>query len=503
MVRVYIHGRPQGQDIWCISPAPNDEFYLNPFLDSKIGENMNAVLQVDMWHKNAYYSYIHRRNVVEKGDRPNAYFAITICFEKQYCTHVATLYELLDTIYKQLCLNNLIEKSDEQERFLVAQFQEKESVLVQITNVIQQNIEKYISNSLQTIEGTQDTISTQIKTYSTLDVDSPQFIADCATNRVLVSSSYSSKDKLPIELKKQIAVIETKKQKAETDRDTWQAKAEHQQSENEALTAKQKQLQEQIQNLQQQVATIKGSLAKEYQEQISKLQTSLKNLEQEQNRLNKELTQEKQQKRNLQEQNDSLQRKIKQLQQGKPDIIRPEPMPSDFDIFDIKEQLHKIKNDIRRMAGRFRFSNTAITMVATLLNSVLLIATIVLCCLGMQKIDNSDNSKDNNVATESTTTNQKPQYVQQVQELPIELLPDYSNVKIDIKELKGPKLKVGQKYTIVLKNANNPENYKWKVDGNDAVVDKDLLIVNSAGEITIKCIDTHNYIVKQRKISAE
>ena len=92
MIKVFIHGRPQGQDIWSAAPVANDKFYLNPFLDSRIGENMNSVMQIDVWQNNTYYSYIHRKNIVEKGNRPGAYFAITICFEKHLCTQVALLY---------------------------------------------------------------------------------------------------------------------------------------------------------------------------------------------------------------------------------------------------------------------------------------------------------------------------------------------------------------------------------------------------------------------------
>lgn len=275
MIRVYIHGRPQGQDTWSAAPAPNDKFYLNPFLDSRIGEDMNAVMQVDIWQENSYYSYIHRKNVLEKGNRLSAYFAITVCFEKQVCTQVATLYDLLESVYTQLCLNNLIEKVGKQERFLVAQFKEQESLLRQITSVIQQNVDKYIAGTLNTISNKGvDTTKSAIKFYSTVDVDSPQFVTDCNNNRILISPDYSSKDKLPVELKQKISVLESQMQQVEGERNLWQSKAEHQQRENQVLTDKQKQLQEQIQTLQQQVSEIKGELAKQYQFQIEKLQNS-------------------------------------------------------------------------------------------------------------------------------------------------------------------------------------------------------------------------------------
>ena len=406
MVRVYIHGRPQGQDIWCKSPAQDDEFYLNPFLDSKIGEDMNAVLQVDMWHQNAYYSYIHRRNVVEKGNRPNAYFALTVCFERQYCTQVATLYELLETIYKQLCLNNIIEKSGDQEHFLVAQFQEKESVLVQITNIIQQNIEKYISNSSETIKSKQDTISTQIKSYSTVDVDSPQFITDCLAQRVLVSPSIMTKDRLPQELQQKIIAIEAQKAEVLKEKNRWQLEAEHSQEENTALTRKQKELQEQVAELQKQINFIKDEVRREYQAQIKQLQNDRSTLQSSNNNLNKQLRQERSAKTDLLNQVQDLKKRLKQLQNSRlhdnrdnvtePDDETPQPIKV--------SAIVELKNFFRRMAGRFPHIWLQLAIAVNVLNTGILVILLVIL-LGNAKTRN-DGVLENSKAKQDTTIEQ-------------------------------------------------------------------------------------------------
>ena len=431
MVRVYIHGRPQGQDIWCKSPAQDDEFYLNPFLDSKIGEDMNAVLQVDMWHQNAYYSYIHRRNVVEKGNRPNAYFALTVCFERQYCTQVATLYELLETIYKQLCLNNIIEKSGDQEHFLVAQFQEKESVLVQITNIIQQNIEKYISNSSETIKSKQDTISTQIKSYSTVDVDSPQFITDCLAQRVLVSPSIMTKDRLPQELQQKIIAIEAQKAEVLKEKNRWQLEAEHSQEENTALTRKQKELQEQVAELQKQINFIKDEVRREYQAQIKQLQNDRSTLQSSNNNLNNQLRQERSAKTDLLNQVQDLKKRLKQLQNSRlhdnrdnvtePDDETPQPIAADMSVA-YSEQVKvtepddetpqpievsaivELKNFFRRMAGRFPHIWLQLAIAVNVLNTGILVILLVIL-LGNAKTRN-DGVLENSKAKQDTTIEQ-------------------------------------------------------------------------------------------------
>ena len=362
MTRIYIHGRPQGQDAWSAAPAPNDKFYLNPFLDSKIGEDINAVMQVDVWQNNSYYSYIHRKSVFEKGNRPSAYFAITVCFEKQLCTQVATLYNLLESVYSQILLNNVIEKNGDQERFLVAQLKEKETVLIQASNVILQNIEKYIASGLTAIDKAIDTTKTTIKTYSTVDVDSPQFLVDCAANRILVSPNITPKDKLPIELRQQIANIETQLAKLEGERNSWQSKAEREQQENDSLNAKQKQLQEQINILEQQIKAIKGEVAKEYQQQLLDLQAKLETLQRERKGIEKELSQERKTNQSLSAEIVKLKSIISQQPKSKPSS-QPQTTPDtpstpegevDSILYDVQKQLHKLKHEVRRMAGRFR-----------------------------------------------------------------------------------------------------------------------------------------------------
>lgn len=495
MIRIYVHGRPQGQDTWSAAPAQNDKFYLNPFLDSKIGEDMNAVMQVDVWQNNSYYSYIHRKNVFEKGNRPNAYFAITVCFEQQLCTQVATLYDLLESVYSQICLNNILEKNGDQERFLIAQFKEKESVLTQVSNVILQNIEKYIANGLITIDKAVDTTKTTLKTYSTVDVDSPQFLADCAANRVLVSPYIVSKDRLPVELRQQILNIESQMAKIEGERSSWQSKAEQEHREKESLSERQKQLQEQIEGLQQQIKAIKGEVSKEYQQQLQELQKKLDSLMQERKRIEKELLQERNTNKSLSAEIDKLRSQTSRHPKGKPDS-QPQPIPKgeeDYIQYDIQEQLHKLKYEVRRMAGRFSVPNSTISMVATLLNTAILIAIVVLYSLGNHKANR-------NVAGEIEKVHDT--IVQESSVLDVEMLPDYSSARIDIGDFSGGDLSINKPYTLQLLNAQG--EFVWQIKGADAEINGNTFVVKQpSDELTIFCIDSHNYIVSHRKIKAQ
>lgn len=514
MIKVFIHGRPQGQDIWSAAPVANDKFYLNPFLDSRIGENMNSVLQIDVWQNNAYYSYIHRKSVIEYGNRPGAYFAITICFEKHLCTQVALLYGLLESVYKQLCLTNLLEVNGEQEHFLISQFSEKENVVNQISTVILQNVNKYIASTLKPLNTSVDTTKTQYKTYANVDVDSPQFLSDCTTCRLLVAPSIVSKDKLPAELKQKISIIENEKDKLAEDRNSWQSKAEHESAENRRLLEDKGQLQAQISALQQQVDTIKEEQKKAFEKQISDLQKSIDEQKQQSAKLSRELEEEKKQKQGLQQElnkskqtQNNLEQELTKAKQKKkeskngPAVSTSVPATSQSqDVpflesiasMDIQNLLHNIMKELRRMAGRFPVAERYITMGASLLSCIMLLGAFIFYYMGTPKINLVDHplesSKDTVIVYES---------------LPQIPLPYTTNAKINIQGYSGGNLKQDTQYILELKGLQNFYDYQWIIKGNGELVNQNLLRVIGEGEIEILCVDSHNYIIKSRKLNAQ
>lgn len=515
MIKIYIHGRPQGQDIWSAAPVANDKFYLNPFLDSRIGENMISVMQIDVWQNNAYYSYIHRKNVLEKGNRPGAYFAITICFEKHLCTQVALLYGLLESVYKQLCLDNIVEQIGEQEHFLISQFSEKEGVLNQISNVILQNVNKYIVSTLKPINTNADTTKTQYKSYANVDVDSPQFLSDCTTCRLLVAPSIVSKDKLPAELKQRISVIESEKDKLVTDRNNWQSKAEHESAENKRLLEDKSQLQSQITALQQQVATIKEEQKKAFEKQLNDLQQSINEQKQQSAKLSKELEDEKKQKQGLQQElnnskqaQNNLEQELAKAKQKKKENKQATaintslpatresknvPFLESISNMDIQDLLHNIKEELRRMAGRFPVAERYITMGASLLSCVMLIGAFVFYIMGTPKTDPVDN----------TLSSLKNDTVIVYESLPQVPLPYPTNAKINIQGYSGGNLKQDAQYDLELKGLQNFHDYQWIIKGNGRLVDQNKLHVIGEGEIEILCVDSRNYIIKSRKLNAQ
>lgn len=504
MIKIYLHGRPQGQDLWSASPIGDDKHYLNPFLDSKVGEGMDSVMQIDVWQKNAYYSYIHRKNVVEKGTRPGSYFAITVCFEKQLCTQVSLLYNLLESVYKQLCVNNLIESGADQERFLVAQFKEKENVLSQISTVILQNINKYVVANLKPLNTDVDTTKSTQKLYANVDVDSPQFLSDCTGYRVLVAPSIVSKDKLPAELKQKISVIESEKDKLAIDRNNWQSKAEHESAENKQLLKDKDNLQQQIKELQKQVDTIKEEQRKVYEKQLkdlkeksSKLETDLDAEKKLKQGLQNELNKSKQAQSNLEQE---LEKEKQKKKESKNDSSASTSVPAtkqqavpyleSISNMDIQNLLHNLTNEHRRMAGRFPLASKYITMGASVLSCVLLLAAIIFYFMGTPKIY----SDADQVKTDTITIYKTAQ---------LEKLPYSTTAKIDIMDFAGGDMLVNATYGLRLKDNSGLTGYKWVVEGSARLVGKDSLEVTGAGTIKISCVDSHNYIIVSRELKAK
>ena len=119
-IKVYFHGRPQGQNVWGVGDGDFAGVYLEQILNWTYGKDLPACMIIEHWNGDTYYSYIHRKDVLEKnGIRQDAYCAITLRIDHNECHNVATLYELLKTAYKQLVGKAIQVDTKGFERFLI------------------------------------------------------------------------------------------------------------------------------------------------------------------------------------------------------------------------------------------------------------------------------------------------------------------------------------------------------------------------------------------------
>ena len=81
----------------------------------------------------------------------------------------------------------------------------------------------------------------------------------------------------------------------------------------------------------------------------------------------------------------------------------------------------------------------------------------------------------------------------------IEELPDYTLAKIDIGNFSGGNLSINTPYSLQLKNVQG--EFVWKIAGAEVDLRGNTFVVKRpSNELIIYCIDSHNYIVSQRKI---
>jgi hypothetical protein len=226
--KVYIHGRPQGQDIWPQYETAYDRIYIEPFLDSTIGADVNVSLITDIYQNNSYYTYIHRKNVVEKvarGQAGNSYFALTIRFNGSICRNVNSLYNLLNQVFEKVCVGNIINIENGIKHYLINRFEDKPAVIGQILSIIEQNIDKVLSPSIVSLGSARDTNTLKPIDYSLLDVDSPSFLEDVKKFKLIISPEKESKSDKYASLLKQVQPIKDQCERLTIDlNETRQAK---------------------------------------------------------------------------------------------------------------------------------------------------------------------------------------------------------------------------------------------------------------------------------------
>lgn len=194
--KIYIHGRPKGQDVWPSTDGNiNESLYLSSFLDSNIGSDVKSMMSIDTFDNSTYYTYVHRCNIDEyEHSREKSYFAITVCLRGLYATDVTKMFNLLDLIYNQKCLNLILREENNGEGYLVERFDSIENNLIGISNIIEQNLDKVLSSSFASLTTDCNTKYSNVKYYAITDVNSPAFFLATHNHTVVVSPYYMTKE---------------------------------------------------------------------------------------------------------------------------------------------------------------------------------------------------------------------------------------------------------------------------------------------------------------------
>lgn len=264
---LYIHGVPVGHEI-CGCDRELD--YIKGFYNHDMKVEVSSMLQIDVVNGSSFYTYLRKKNVRNAEGRPGSYFGVTVCFADRYCTNVQMLYEILDVIYRQVCVNSLIKAETGGDRFLVKQISTasyKNYLAVDfIKAAFKDNVENLQFGNLKGFSGS----SSEAK-FSLSEVDSPLFRETLKSKRILVSPEYETASMAYNNLLKEVKPIRN---------ENVQLKAA-----NTQLTESQNGLSKEVARLEKELADLNVSASKKYKKELDDLQAQLKECEQERNRL--------------------------------------------------------------------------------------------------------------------------------------------------------------------------------------------------------------------------
>lgn len=255
---LYIHGVPVGHDV-CGSDKALE--YINSFYNHDDNISVKDILQIDVLNNETFYTYLHKKDVRNVEGRHGSYCAITISFKGEYCTNVKMLYNILDTIYKQVCTGSLITSDSHGELFLVREIAscmyKGRTIYDCVDTIIKNNLD---SLHFKPLEGNYRRKSNV--DYSLQEVDSPAFQEAMKCGRVLVSPEYGATlDKLNQLLSKQEPLVQ---QNISLKKDK------------EALVQQNSDLSEEIKSLRKQLSDSTSSFKQRYEKERQELKEKLK-----------------------------------------------------------------------------------------------------------------------------------------------------------------------------------------------------------------------------------
>ena len=267
---LYVHGVPIGHEI-C---GCNEELdYIKDFYshDSEVKESI--ILQIDVFNGKSFYTYLRKKNVCSAIGRPGSYFGITVSFSNYYCTNVQSLYEILDAIYKQVCIGCLIKTEAGTEKFLVKEIAtatfRNTSVVDYIKAAFRQNMGKLLSNSFDELKGF--TNSTGKVKFSLKEVDSPLFRETLKTKGILVSPEFGTINVAYANLLKEVEPLREENVQMKKD--------------NAQLREDKKQLTAEITRLETELSKAEDLAGKEYKKQLKEVKDELKKCKEEKEQL--------------------------------------------------------------------------------------------------------------------------------------------------------------------------------------------------------------------------
>lgn len=151
-IKLFVHGVPNGQDIWGNPGA--DTKYIETFYGRKsnvLSQMFLEVMQI-AGETNAYYTYFYYNdNIQDTSSRTGGYFALTLRINYYYAD-IQNIYNLLEAAFNKFIIGNVLEYTTGGGcRFLISQLNQANDIL--------KTLEKELHNYLMEFSCDKDFIS--------------------------------------------------------------------------------------------------------------------------------------------------------------------------------------------------------------------------------------------------------------------------------------------------------------------------------------------------------
>lgn len=268
---LYVHGVPIGHEI-CGCDEELD--YIKEFYNHDDKATEASLLQIDIVGGKSFCTYLRKKNVRNAEGRPGSYFGMTVSFPNMYCTNVRMLYEILDTIFKKVCVGCLIKSEDGGDRFLVkeiASCKYGNYPLVDFVNkVFKDNLESLRFEPLTGFANSYGEAKFSLK-----EVDSPLFCDTLRKKRIVVSPDYETASIAYNSLLKELKPVKDK--------------CESLTRENNQLAEEKNRLTAEVARLEKALAHANTSAKEEYKKKLEELKAQLDKCEKEKADLSKKI----------------------------------------------------------------------------------------------------------------------------------------------------------------------------------------------------------------------
>lgn len=204
-IDIIVHGIPTGQDF----SVSNPPIYLQNFYNRSKGVNcFFAEIRNDNNQSATYYTLFISRNVANYGNRPGAYFAISLKIDGCYCTNVQAIYSALMASFRSSFVGSLIEKQGDGFRFVKAGIGNMSEEIDKIATALFQQLRDSLEANQIPLDSS-FRLGGSLQAYNPTDLNDEQILAVVKENGAIMLS-----DEQPsIEQKKRIEELEAQRKR--------------------------------------------------------------------------------------------------------------------------------------------------------------------------------------------------------------------------------------------------------------------------------------------------